>query len=140
MKQTKNILTILFWSLLSISAIIVLLFETDIMESGILAAKEGNAEFIITVVFELVTLAVVPLSLKMFQFKFIKKSLITGRENALAKWGMIRIAMLLFLLLLNVILYYLFMNTSFAYMALIALICLPFIYPSMDRCVSEVEE
>lgn len=140
MKQTKNILTILFWSLLSISAIIVLLFETDIMESGILAAKEGNAEFIITVVFELVTLAVVPLSLKMFQFKFIKKSLITGRENALAKWGMIRIAMLLFLLLLNVILYYLFMNMSFAYMALIALICLPFIYPSMDRCVSEVEE
>jgi len=140
MKRTKNILTILFWTLLAMSAIITLLFETGIMETGYMAAKKGNAEFILTVVFELLTLSIVPLSLKLFRFRFIKQNLVAGRETALAKWGMIRMTMLLLLLLLNVILYYMFMNTSFAYMALIILICLPFIYPSMDRCLSEVEE
>lgn len=140
MKKTKNILTILFWTLLLTSVIIAVIFETGIMESGYLATQESNAEFILTIIIELLTLAVIPLSLKLFRFKSVKQSLIAGRETALVKWGTIRISMLLLLLLLNVILYYQFMNTSFAYMALIVIICLPFIYPSMDRCLIEVEE
>lgn len=140
MKKTKNILTILFWTLLLTSVIIAVIFETGIMESGYLATQESNTEFILTIIIELLTLAVIPLSLKLFRFKSVKQSLIAGRETALVKWGTIRISMLLLLLLLNVILYYLFMNTSFAYMALIVIICLPFIYPSMDRCLIEVEE
>lgn len=140
MKKTKNILTILFWTLLLTSVIIAVIFETGIMESGYLATQESNTEFILTIIIELLTLAVIPLSLKLFRFKSVKQSLIAGRETALVKWGTIRISMLLLLLLLNVILYYQFMNTSFAYMALIVIICLPFIYPSMDRCLIEVEE
>lgn len=140
MKKTKKILTILFWTLLLTSVIIAVIFETGIMESGYLATQESNTEFILTIIIELLTLAVIPLSLKLFRFKSVKQSLIAGRETALVKWGTIRISMLLLLLLLNVILYYLFMNTSFAYMALIVIICLPFIYPSMDRCLIEVEE
>ena len=36
-------------------------------------------------------------------------------------------------LLMNTLLYYIFMNTAFGYMALILLICLPFIYPATRK-------
>ena len=40
---------------------------------------------------------------------------------------------------LNTVLYYLFMNTTFGYMAIILAICLPFVYPSEARCEAETE-
>ena len=89
---------------------------------------------------ELLTLAAVPLALKMFRFRCIHNDLVKRKAPALRRWGVIRLSLLSVLLVANTLLYYIYMNTAFGYMALIVLVCLPFVYPSMDRCLTETEE
>ena len=61
------------------------------------------------------------------------------KEHALFKWGLLRLALILIPMVGNTYLYYMFMNTTFGYLAIIQLLSLPFVYPSMSRCKSEVE-
>ena len=62
------------------------------------------------------------------------------KEQALLKWGLIRLILLELPMLCNTLFYYQFMNTTFGYMAIIQLLCLPFVVPTMGRCLAEVEE
>ncbi|MBR1409943.1 MAG: hypothetical protein IJ580_02455 [Prevotella sp.] len=118
---------------------VVVLYETDILESG-LFADDKNLEFLMTALMELVTLGCVFLALRLFKFKKIHEQLVAQKEFALRKWGALRLTLLLIPMVANVILYYMFMNTTFGYMAIIQLLCLPFVFPTMDRCQQEVEE
>ena len=56
------------------------------------------------------------------------------------KLGMLRLSLLLIPMQVNTLLYYLYMNPAFGYMAIILLLCLPFVYPSMNRCLDETTE
>ena len=49
-------------------------------------------------------------------------------------------AMLAFLVIVNAVCYYLYMNASFGYMAIIAAICMLFVYPSLGRCKEETTD
>ena len=40
----------------------------------------------------------------------------------------------------NTYLYYMYMNTTFGYLAIILLLCLPFVFPSLNRCLAETSE
>ena len=51
----------------------------------------------------------------------------------------LNLQLLLLPLLVNTLLYYMYANVAFGYMAIILVIVLPFVYPSMERCMSEVE-
>ena len=62
------------------------------------------------------------------------------REKALLRWGSLRMLMLCVPMVINTLCYYLFMNVAFAYMAIILFICLFLVYPSLDRCYSEIPE
>ena len=140
MKQVKNTLTCLFWSALALAVVIAVVYETGMLESGALAGLSANGEFIVTTMMELLTLASVPLALKLFRFKKVHNDLMTRKADALRSWGLLRLGLLTVLLIANTLLYYLYKNTAFGYMAIILLICLPFVYPSMDRCLTETEE
>ena len=140
MKQVKNTLTWLFWTALATAILIAVVFETDAIEPGMLAGTSANGEFIVTTLMELLTLASVPLALKLFRFKKIHSDLTARKAEALRTWGLLRLGLLALLLIANTLLYYIYMNTAFGYMALIIVVCLPFIYPSMDRCLTETEE
>ena len=140
MKQVKTTLTVLFWTALAIAVALAVVFETDCIIPGALAGLSGNSEFIVTTLMELLTLASVPLALKMFRFRRVHEDLVSRKAPALRQWGLIRLSLLSALLIVNTLLYYIYMNTAFGYMALIILICLPFVYPSMDRCLTETEE
>jgi hypothetical protein len=52
---------------------------------------------------------------------------------------LIRLLMLLVPLWADTLLYYLYMNTTFGYLGIILALCLPFVYPSMNRCETETE-
>ena len=65
--------------------------------------------------------------------KDVERKVAEGDTLALRRWGALRILMITVPLLLNTIGYYLFMNTTFGYMALILLICLPFVYTSPKK-------
>ena len=56
------------------------------------------------------------------------------------KWGMIRLFILEVPMLVDTLLYYIYMNTTFGYLAVMLLLCLPFVFPSMNRCQAETSE
>ena len=138
MKETRNQLmaVVIFALLFAIGAVV--LYETGFMESG-LFVEQKNSEFILTALMELLTLGGVFLALRLFKFPKVHQDLVTKKEHALFKWGILRLALLLIPMVANTYLYYMFMNTTFGYMAIIQLLCLPFVFPTMSRCQSEVE-
>ena len=140
MKQVKLILNVLFWTTLSVAIMMAIVFETELIEPGFLAGASANGEFPVTILMELLTLASVPFTLKLFHFNRVHIDLVTRKSEALRFWGVLRLSLLGGLLISNTLLYYIYMNTAFGYMALITLICLPFVFPSMDRCLTETEE
>ena len=140
MKNVKNTLTVLLWTVLALALTVVVLFETDVLMFGYYASSGEQAEFLLTTMMELLTLAVIPLSLKLFKFPRVHADLVSRKAEALRKWGLLRLLMLLVPLLVNTLLYYANANVAFGYMAIILVIVLPFVYPSMERCQSETEE
>ncbi|MBR5919139.1 MAG: hypothetical protein IKZ83_04490, partial [Prevotella sp.] len=101
---------------------------------------DKKLEFVVLVVMELVLVCLIPLALKLFKFKKIKQKLEDEGGWAFLKWGERRIAMIIYPMLLNTLLYYFFANNSFGIMAVIFAICLVFIYPSKKRCEAEFGE
>jgi hypothetical protein len=102
-------------------------------------ATEKQTEFLLTTLMELLTLTCVYMALRLFKFDKVHQELVTRKADGLRRWGLIRLAILLLPMPLNTVLYYLFMNTTFGYMAIILAICLPFVYPSEARCEAETE-
>lgn len=129
----------IFVSFVVMSALIVLVFETGILSLGYLAGKEPS-EFILTLMMELITLGCAFLALRLFKFETIRHDLLNRKETALMKWGMIRLLLLMLPLTIDTLLYYIYIKPTFGYLAIIMVLCLPFIYPSMDRCLTETEE
>lgn len=140
MKETQKLLLMLFAGIVIIALLIVLAFETGIWQSGGLAGGEAQSEFVIMMVMELLTLVSAYLGLRMFKFSRIKADLVSRKSPALKFWGAVRLFLLETPLLLNTLLYYAYMKATFGYLALILALCLPFIYPNMDRCLSETED
>ena len=139
MKRTQTILMSVFVALLTITILWVVLAETGVIETG---QFTGNAqqEFLQVAVMEIATLGSVFLALRLFKFKAIHKELVENKEQALLKWGLIRLVLLEVPMLSNTLFYYQFMNTTFGYLAIIQLLCLPFVFPTMGRCLAEVED
>lgn len=137
MNKTRNKLTSLFIALLAIPLLLAIIFETGMAEEGILAGSHAMHEFAATAIMELLTIALIPAALRLFKLSRVEAQLRQHHEKALLKWGGIRLLMLGVPLLINTILYYVYMNTSFGYMAIIIVLCQPFVYPSRERCISE---
>lgn len=135
--DVRRRLVVLFVVPIAISLIIVLLYETELLPTGIWA-EEHSVEFVVLSIMELITICLIPLSLRLFKFGRIHSQL-TGENNveALNRWGSIRILMLTIPMMVNTLLYYLFMHTAFGYMAIILLLSLLFVTPSKSRCYEE---
>ena len=140
MKQVKLTLIVLFWTFIVLSLITVVLFETNVLEFGYYASDNTQAEFLLTIMMEILTLAVIPVALKLFKFKKVHADLIARKAEALRKWGILRLLLLEVPMFVNTLLYYAYGKTTFGYMAIILLLTLPFVYPSNERCQSEVTE
>ena len=85
---------------------------------------------------ELLTLCIIPVSLRLFKFGAVSRRLVSA--ESLLKYGMVRMLMLCLPMLANTLLYYLYMNVAFGYMAIIVFLCLAFVLPTKTRCESEV--
>lgn len=108
------------------------LYELDILPSGVFAGRPQD-EFLWTIAMELLTIVLIPTALRLFKTKDVERRLDEGDISSFTTWSVVRILMINIPLLMNTLLYYLFMNTTFGYMALILLICLPFIYPATRK-------
>lgn len=138
MKETRNQLMAFFVFAIVFALAAVVAYETGFMESG-LFTERNTSEFIFVSLMELLTLGGVFLALRLFKFDKVHDDLVEKKEHALFKWGLLRLALILIPMVGNTYLYYMFMNTTFGYLAIIQLLSLPFVYPSLSRCKSEVE-
>lgn len=124
--------------LLCLSALAIYVLATLAPDLIPLWQASEAVRFTLSSVFILLTLALIPLSLRLFRFGFIARDLIKYKEQALLKWGLTRMLMLDVLLLANLVLYYLLgEEPTFGWLALILLLVQPFIVPTMTRCKAE---
>lgn len=139
MKRTQCILMGFFITTIVVVVALVVLFETDVIASGLLAG-DNQTEFVFTTMMELITLGFAFLSLRLFKFGAIRADLFVRKETALQKWGVLRLMLIQGPLWFNTLLYYLYMSPTFGYLAIILALCLPFVYPSMSRCIADTTE
>ena len=132
MNKTISFLRTVLIANVGVAVVIAALYELDILPSGMMTGRPQD-EFLSTISMELITIVFIPVALRLFKTKDVEKRLEEGDIKAFRKWGLVRILMITVPLVLNTLLYYSFMNTTFGYMALILLICLPFIYPAVRK-------
>ena len=132
MNKTISLLRTVLIANVGVAVVIAALYELDILPSGMLAGRPQD-EFLSTIFMELTTIVFIPVALRLFKTMNVEKRLEEGNIKVFRKWGLVRILMITLPLVLNTLLYYSFMNTTFGYMALILLICLPFIYPAVRK-------
>ena len=125
-----------FLFMLLVAFLLVVLYETEILTANDIAANQ-TMMFGILVVMELATIVVIPMALKLFSLKMIRRKLVAQKGDALLVWGTARINMLCLPMLINTFMYYQTMAPAFGYMAIILMLCLFFVYPSMERCTDE---
>ena len=124
---------------LLIALLFIVLFETDVLPTGG-KADDKQSEFVLTALMEIISLGAAFLGLRLFKFKAIHNDLVNRKETAMWKWGMTRLLILQAPMVVNTLLYYIYMNTTFGYMGIMLLLCLPFVFPSLNRCLAETSE
>lgn len=139
MKKISKQLMLVYVLLVAVALAIVALYEFGVLESGVLADSK-QTEFVAMTGMELTTLVAAFLGLRLFKFPKIHADLITSKEPAMLKWGMLRLLILEVPMVSNTYLYYIYMNPTFGYLAIILLLCLPFVFPSLNRCIAETTE
>lgn len=136
--KSHRLLLLEFWIPLLICLCIIISYENDILLSGGWHEDKLN-EYYVAIVMELITICLIPISLRLFKFGIVKRAFQSSADAALQKWGSIRLLMLTLPMLINCWLYYQFMNVAFGYMGIIGLLSLCFVYPSKSRCNQETE-
>lgn len=136
MQAIQRKLLVQFWLPVAVCLVIIVLYESDLL---LPAAWHGAkiAEYYSAIVMELLTICIIPVSLRLFKFGLVRRSFASNPTAALLRWGSVRLLMLVLPMLVNTFLYYQFMNVAFGYMGIILLLCMAFVYPSRRRCDDE---
>lgn len=136
MKNTQKLLMRVFVAFVVTALAMVALFETDILPCGIMKGSRADGEFLAVTFMELLTLCAIPVALRLFRFGNVARNLVSA--DGLRRWGIVRMLLLCVPMVVNTLLYYMYMNVAFGYMGIILFLCLAFVYPSTSRCESEV--
>ena len=129
----------LLFFMVVVTLLLVGLYETEILTPTDMAS-DATLMFVILTMMELVTIVAIPVALKMFSLKAVRRKLVARKGDALLPWGTARLNMLCLPMLINTFMYYQTMSPAFGYMAIILFLCLFFVYPSIGRCEAEVSE
>ena len=139
MKKVSKQLMVFYIVQIVMALVIIVLFETGELPVGVMAADK-QSEFVLTALMEILSLGAAFLGLRLFKFQAIRRDLVSRKEPAMWKWGMTRLLILQVPMVINTLLYYIYMNTTFGYLGIILLLCLPFVFPSLSRCLAETTE
>lgn len=104
--KSNKITTLTVQLTLAITAVIVVLFETDMLPTGLLTAY-SSTDYILCMLMVIITLAVIPASFILFRQKRNRRCI-----------------MLAPVIMTNAVLYYLIVNVSYLYMAIITILCM----------------
>ena len=139
MKKVSKQLMAFYIAQIALALVVVVLFELDVLPVGVMA-DDKQSDFIFTALMEIVSLGAAFLGLRLFKFKAIHDDLVKRQEKAMWKWGMARLIILEAPMVIDTLLYYIYMNTTYGYLAIIMLLTLPFVFPSENRGIAETSE
>ncbi len=104
-------LRIYYFVLIALAVGMVVCFETDMLAEGPFCGVNAQAEFVVTVLMEILSICIIPITLR-----FVRRVV----------W---RVSLIMVPMVANTLLYYLFMSVPFGYLAIILLIVSVFVYP-----------
>ncbi len=139
MKKTQQQLMLLFGTFLVLSAAIYVAGEFLHYDMSIFDDASHTTRFCIYTTMILLTVIMLPLALRLFKFRKVSDDLHLRQAAALRQWGSLRLIVMGLLLLVNTALYYAFgLEASYGYLAVVTLLCFPFVIPTMSRCKAEL--
>lgn len=136
--KVQRILKFNFFFSLSWVLLLVIIYETELLAPGTWADAH-EMQFLLLSLMEILTIVCIPLALKLFVMKRVRRKLVEGKGEALLRLGFIRHLLLWLPMIVNTYFYYNTMSAAFGYMAIILLLCMFFVYPSAARCYAETE-
>lgn len=139
LKIAQRYLMLNFVLMIALCLLIVVFYECEILVSSDLS-NNTQLVFFLQIVMEFASIIVIPVALKLFAFKPVRRRLLETKGTALLRWGIVRIQLLCVPMLVDTLLYYQTMWAGFGYLGIILLLCLFFVYPSMGRCIDETSE
>lgn len=143
-KELKRLIRILkaeyalMWVL---TVLLAALYECDILPQGLFAG-DAQMEYIMQVTSILLTICLIPLSLRLFNLSLTHYISLLPLPEALKsyrRWSEIRIALLLVLALIDLSAYYWTMNTTGLLCAGMTVIASLFCIPSKQRLLNELQ-
>lgn len=140
MKRIRNILMTIFCLQLLTAGILYILGDWMNVDLAFVSNVDSQTLFIVSTLMILTTLASIPAGLRLFKFSKVASEIKMEGKPALLKWSIIRMVLIGDLLVINTMLYYFFgFEPAFGYLAIVCLLTMPFILPTMSRCKSELE-
>ena len=140
MKRIQKILQIHYFLNLIIVLLWIVLNENDVFNIVGSAHENTNSDFLSASIMEVITICFIPVSLRLFKFGAIRQAIKDDKTpllNTFFAYSLVRLEMLLMPMLVNAVLYYVFMNVAFGYMAIILFLSTLFIFPTQERCEQE---
>lgn len=125
--------------LTSLGVVLILLGENGILPAGAYGTG-SSGEYFMKVTGILLMVAGVPLGLKFLTLPFVRREIEQATEYGDARyevWCMVRLVMLYVPLFFNLLLYYITMDTTHVFCAVISVIGLVFCWPSEQKMFHE---
>lgn len=136
-----NVLKAEYFGLWVLPITLCLLYETGVFTEGIYTG-DAQIEYIVQSVCILLTIGLIPLSLRLFSFNLVKcvKALpLMDALKSYRRWSEVRLCLLAVPAIIGVSFYYLTMNTTGVFCAGMALIASLFCVPSENRLKNELD-
>ena len=140
-KQLLKRLKIEFVAVWCLVLLLVVCYETGIFSEGLFVG-DARMDYILTTIGILLTIVMIPLSLRLFNLNLVKRISKLSTFEALKsyrRWSEVRLALLLVAALLNMSIYYLTLNTTGLFCSLMALLATLFCIPTKERLLKELD-
>lgn len=140
-KQLLKRLKIEFVAVWCLVLLLVVCYEAGIFTEGVFVG-DARMDYILTTIGILLTIVMIPLSLRLFNLNLVKCISKLSTFEALKsyrRWSEVRLALLLVAALLNMSIYYLTLNTTGLFCSLMALLATFFCIPTKERLLKELD-
>lgn len=122
---------------IAVVLVLVILYESCGLDKPTFLLDPAS-EYWLTTVVTLLTIGLVPLSLKLLNFERVRSKLKEG-DGAYFRWATLRWLLLSVALVMNTAVYYAFSTgTSCGYLALLCAVAYLFVWPSQSRMNEEI--
>lgn len=140
MRNTYNILRVCFWLPIVFAVAMAFVGEAGIADMTAGGDDADVREYRTLTVMELVTVVLLVAGAALMKTGFVRRDVKRRGYAALARWSLLRIAVIGVPLMINIVYYYIYVNVSFAYLTIIGAIFMAFAKPVEPKDEEQASE